>query len=260
MIDAIRTRLPRTAREHRGPVKRIALLTASCAALPMMALAAVPASAATAAQNSFVHYNHGGGAHASSNWGGYAVTGGKYTSATASWVVPALDCSKTNGDVSPWAGIDGWKSTTVEQIGLDMDCVAGKVKYHPWVEMFPANSVYFTDTVRKGDSMTASVSVTGTAFTLTESDSTQGWTKTYNKTGKDQLSSAEAIMEAIGSSSSIPPAVDWGTINFTNVTANGQQYSAVGTANKTVLQRSNTPLETVSALNGEAFSQTWIHS
>src|SRR4051794_32080572 len=57
----------------------------------------------------------------SSNWSGYAVTGGTYTSVSASWTEPSVSCSGTAYS-SFWVGLDGDTSSTVEQTGTDADC------------------------------------------------------------------------------------------------------------------------------------------
>src|SRR5262245_7033344 len=57
----------------------------------------------------------------SSNWSGYAVTGGRYTSVSASWTEPSVSCSGTAYS-SFWVGLDGDTSGTVEQTGTDADC------------------------------------------------------------------------------------------------------------------------------------------
>lgn len=244
-----------------------ALAGAGTAAL---ALAAVSAGAAQAASvsgpapasahgPSLIHtIGHAG---ANSNWGGYAVTGGTYTSVTGDWVVPALNCSATAGDISFWSGLDGWTSSSVEQIGLDAVCTsAGKIQYNPWVEMYPANSIYFTETVKAGDEMTSSVTTNGSgSFTLVLADPTQGWTKTYTKTlASAPLSSAEVIDEAIGSQN-IPPCPNFGSIQFTDVTANGESFAAAGTVQTTNLERSGTLLTQDGALSGTSFGITWLH-
>ncbi|WP_329570688.1 G1 family glutamic endopeptidase [Kitasatospora sp. NBC_01266] len=230
-----------------------ALLTASLAT-------AVPATAATSAAattKAFPHYNHA--RHDDQIWGGYAVTGGTYTSVSGSWTVPALDCADTpNSSVSPWIGIDGWSSQTVEQIGFDQDCSNGSAGYYPWVEMYPANSIYFTEAVQPGDRISASVSVSGTRFTLTESDSTQGWTKTYHKSGSDDLSSAEAIVEDLGDG--IGPVADFGSVQFTNLTANGAPMANAGTVNSTDIERGNTPLTGNSTFSGGSFAINWLQA
>jgi hypothetical protein len=208
----------------------------------------------------YAHVIHGRGhRHDDNIWAGYADTGATYTSVSGSWTVPTLDCADTpDSSTSPWVGIDGWNDSTVEQIGIDTDCTSGVAGYYPWVEMYPADSIYFDDPVNAGDQMTASVSVSGTSFTLTESDSTQGWTKTYQEQGSDQLASAEAILEDLGDN--MPPVANFGTLRFTDLTANGQPFGSAGTPNSTDLERGDTMLTQTSAIDssGSQFSIDWL--
>ncbi|MBS2539954.1 hypothetical protein KGQ20_45155 [Catenulispora sp. NF23] len=238
---------------------------AAGSSLVLAAALAGPAAATTGAHTkspaSFPHYNHvfNHARHADQIWGGYADTGTQFTSISGSWTVPTLDCSSTpDSSVSPWIGIDGFNSSTVEQIGFDQDCQGGQAGYYPWVEMYPADSDYFTETVNAGDQITASVSVSGSAWTLTESDTTQGWSKTFNETGDDQLSSAEAIVEDLGDG--IQPVAPFGSITFNNLTANGQPLSDAGTPNSTDIERGDTPLTQNSPLSGGSFTLSWLQS
>ena len=199
---------------------------------------------------------------ADNSWGGYAVTGGTYHSVTGNWTVPALNCSATAGDVSFWSGLDGWTSSTVEQIGLDAVCTkSGQVQYNPWVEMYPANSIYFSEPIEAGDTMTSSVVTNGSgSFTLVLADPTRGWTKTYTKSLKSAaLSSAEVIVEAIGSQD-IPPCPDFSSIQFTDVTANGGTFAGAGTVNSTNLERNGVLLTQDGALDGTSFPVGWLHA
>lgn len=235
---------------------RLACLAVGASALLVAGLAG-PASAATASPASVPHFDHA--RHSDQIWGGYADTGATFTSVSGTWTVPTLSCTSTpNSYVSPWIGLDGWSSDTVEQIGFDQDCVNGVAGYYPWVEMYPADSIYFTETVKAGDTITASVSVSGTTFTLTEKDTTRGWSKTYHETGSDSLSSAEAIVEDLGNG--IQPVAPFDSITFTSLTANGKALASAGTVNSTNIERGSTPLTKNSALSGGTYTLSWLHS
>jgi Peptidase A4 family len=201
--------------------------------------------------------------HADQTWGGYAVTAsaGTYTTITGRWNVPTMNCSHGRGDASPWIGIDGWANDTVEQIGIDLDCRNGKGSYHPWVEMYPGPSDYFHETVHAGDTLTASVSVSGGTWTLTEGDTTAGWTKTFHRRPKRTLqrASAEAIVEDVGGGGA-PPLPDFNTVTFRDVTVNGSPFKSAGTPHRTTLERGSTPLSRESALSSGGFSITWLHN
>jgi Peptidase A4 family len=241
----------------------VGLLGISTAAASVLAIGATSATAASAPGAAVAAQHAHRLTHASddSNWGGYAVTGGTYDSVTGNWTVPSLNCSATKGDVSFWSGLDGWTSSSVEQIGLDAVCASGgKIEYNPWVEMYPANSIYFTETVKAGDEMTSSVTTNGSgSFTLVLADPTQGWTKTYTKTlTSAPLSSAEVIVEAIGSQD-VSPCPNFGSVAFTDVTANGGSFADEGTVQTTNLERSGTLLTQDGALDGSSFGVTWLH-
>src|SRR5690242_20876022 len=151
----------------------------------------------------------------STNWSGYAVTGGRYTSVSSTWTVPAVSCSGTAYS-SFWVGLDGDTSNTVEQTGTDADCSGSTPQYYAWYEMYPKYPVNLRGTVRPGDKLNASVSTDGRGgFTLTITDSTQGWTNTTNARLKSaKLASAEVIAEAPSSSGGVLPLANFGTVNF----------------------------------------------
>src|SRR5206468_3717647 len=114
----------------------------------------------------------------STNWSGYAVTGSRYTSVSASWTLPTATCSGTAYS-SFWVGLDGDTSGTVEQTGTDADCSGSTPRYYAWYEMYPKFPVNLGGTVRPGDHLSASVTTAGNgSFTLKITDSTQGWTNT----------------------------------------------------------------------------------
>src|SRR5580693_1467505 len=50
----------------------------------------------------------------STNWSGYAATGGPFTSVSADWVQPAGNCSTGDQYAAFWVGLDGYSSATVE--------------------------------------------------------------------------------------------------------------------------------------------------
>jgi len=202
----------------------------------------------------------------STNWSGYADTAGTYTSASASWVQPAGTCSSGDQYAAFWVGIDGFNSSTVEQTGSEVDCVGRTVEYYAWYEMYPGPSENYSNTVRAGDHFTATVTWEGgKKFSLYLDDSTEGWshTTTASLTSTPARSSAEVIAEApcCTSSGGILNLTNFGTVNFTGSTANGE---AIGTASLdpveiNMIDSSGNLRDTCSALSGnENFSCTWI--
>jgi len=205
----------------------------------------------------------------STNWSGYAVTGanGKFTSVSASWTQPTATCpSRTDQYAAFWVGLDGYSSDSVEQTGSDSDCVGtNDPSYYGWYEMYPADPVYYTNTVKPGDAMSASVTFSGTeTYTLVLKDTTQGWTQTVtkNESGFDR-SSAEVITEApcCTNSGGILPLSDFGTIKYTGSDANGSSMSGQSPIAITMIDNSGNDKDSTSSISSSgAFSNTWIRA
>lgn len=191
------------------------------------------------------------------NWSGYAVTGtnGSVTDVKSSWVVPSVasTCAGVpDGYAAFWTGIDGWNSNTVEQIGTDSDCVSlngeqtATPTYYAWFEFYPQDAYLIgsytssgtceSDCVAPGDTITAEVKFSGSTtsgfrhrsgsqFTVTITDETQGWsfTTTSNVPGAKQ-SSAEWIAETpygCNTSSGFCQLSDFGTADY------GESFTSV---------------------------------
>jgi hypothetical protein len=204
----------------------------------------------------------------STNWSGYAVTGanGTYTSVTASWTEPTATCSKRQDQYAAfWIGLDGYSSDSVEQTGTDSDCDGKTPDYYGWYEMYPADPVYYTNTVKPGDSFTSSVTFSGTeTYTLVLTDKTQGWTQTQsiNESGFDR-SSAEVITEApcCTHCGGILPLADFGTVTYGSSTANGTSLASQSPTSIVMIDNSGADKDSTSAINSSGgFSNTWIRS
>lgn len=198
----------------------------------------------------------------STNWSGYAATGGTYSSVSATWVQPAVTCSSGDQYSSFWVGLDGYSSNSVEQTGTDSDCTGSSPSYYGWYEMYPHPSFSFGSTVSPGDTISASVTFNGkSSYTLTLADESKGWsTSTTKKLAKAARSSAEVIIEA-PSSGGILPLADFGTVSFANALVDG---SAIGNDNPVqidMVNSSGAEKDTVSSLSGgESFTGTWVSS
>jgi hypothetical protein len=204
----------------------------------------------------------------STNWSGYAVTGadGAFNSVSATWTEPTATCSgRSDKYAAFWVGLDGYSSDSVEQTGTDSDCDGSTPDYYGWYEMYPADPVYFTNTVKPGDSLSASVTFSGTeTYTLTLTDSTQDWTQTetINETGLDR-SSAEVITEApcCTNSGGILPLSDFGTVTYGSSTANGTSLGSQSPTEIIMVDNSGRDKDSTSAINSSGgFSNTWIRS
>jgi hypothetical protein len=191
------------------------------------------------------------------------VTGGRYTSVSASWTQPAVNCSVTpTGWSSFWVGLDGDTSGTVEQTGTEADCSSGQAVYSAWYEMYPKFPTNYSDTVAPGDHFTASVTTNGSgSFTLTLSNTTRGWTRTTTARLKSaKLASAEVIAEAPSSSGGVLPLADFGTASFSGATANGTQFGSLSGLDRIDMVSGGTTKASTSAISGGSFSVTWKHS
>jgi len=199
----------------------------------------------------------------STNWSGYAVTGSRFTTVSAAWTEPTAKCSGTAYS-SFWVGLDGDTSGTVEQTGTDADCSGSTPRYYAWYEMYPKFPVNLPGTVRPGDKLSASVTTDGRGnFTLTISDSTQGWTnQTKAKLKRAELASAEVIAEAPSGSGGVLPLANFGTVSFANAKANGSLLTS-STPHLdpiTMVTSSGTVKAQPSSISNGAFSVTWKHS
>jgi Peptidase A4 family len=246
---------------HRSPLRGAAVAAAvlgGALALAPSALAAGRPAAPSHAPNHKVSHS------TSTNWSGYAVTGTSYTSVSANWTQPAVNCSVTpTGWSSFWVGLDGDTSNTVEQTGTEADCSSGRPVYSAWYEMYPKFPVNFSNPVSAGDRFTGSVTTDGRgSFTLTLVDSTKGWTQTNVARLKHaQLSSAEVIAEAPSSSGGVLPLADFGTVGFSSATVNGATLtSSTSGLDPITMVSGSTVKAKPSTLNNGGFSITWNHS
>jgi len=179
-----------------------------------------------------IRERHGSNA-TSTNWSGYAVTGanGSVTDVKGSWIVPTVTCSAEDSYSSFWVGIDGFTSSTVEQIGIDADCVSGTAEYFAWFEFYP-HWPYTINTVevQPGDTISAEVSYGAKGqFTVTLTNVYRNQSFSIStKMQQAKLSSAEWIVEAPWSSGVLPLA-NFGLAEF------GQRYTRqTGTCYATV--------------------------
>jgi hypothetical protein len=163
-------------------------------------------------------------------WAGYAVTGTDFTYVQGSWIVAAVDCTKTpKTDSSEWVGIDGWSSNTVEQIGTDADCLGDTPYYYVWYEFYPLNTIVITDvSIAAGDKFSASVTYEGSneyLVAITNETTGQGFSKEVEFTGADgsgvpMRNSAEWIEEMDGAKLSDFDVDSFGAL-YTGVNSGG---------------------------------------
>jgi hypothetical protein len=147
----------------------------------------------------------------SPNWSGYVARSPKghrvfYTSATATWTVPAAKCSakgaKARTYSTTWVGLGGYAYETQEEVGTNSNCTAaGKGYYYSWFELVPYLSypVTIKDTLHAGDVVTGLTKVLKAAkrVELQLKDLTAGWTFTTKISwAAPDETSADFVVEA----------------------------------------------------------------
>lgn len=204
------------------------------------------------------------------NWSGYASINSTFTDVKGSWVQPAATCNGKSTYSSFWVGLDGYSSSTVEQLGTEADCSHGKPVYYAWWEMFPnvSHTISFF-TVTPGVRYSAEVqSDGGDDFTLTLSGGGNTPFALSAVLGAEpSLSSAEWIAEApslCAKSCRELPLTDFGTVNFSGAAADGRAIddSAWSFDPLTMVTSRGTVKAAPSSLNstGSGFSVIWHHS
>jgi hypothetical protein len=203
----------------------------------------------------------------STNWSGYAATGGPFTSVTSSWTEPTGNCSGRSDQYAAfWVGLDGYSSSTVEQTGSEVDCDGRTAEYYGWWEMYPGASVDYTNRVRPGDHFTATVTyLSGSKqFQLTLTDSSEPWTKTVTEALPGNTvaarSSAEVIAEApcCTTNGGILPLTNFGTVNFTGsaATAANAASASLASFNPVEIEMSDVSVSSISAGGNFSVSYT----
>jgi len=206
---------------------------------------------------------HKVGRGTSTNWSGYAVDGTGATQVRGTWTQPAVKCAAgENSWSSPWVGIDGDTSNTVEQTGTDSDCQSGQAVYYAWYEMYPKSLVTLSMAVHPGDSITGVVKYSSSSFTLTLTDNTTHVSFTTTQSSrKAQRSSIEWIME--GPSSGL--LSDFGAVPFSAAsgTISGKTAGLSSFTNAqpiTMVTKSGAVRAQPSGVSSNAFSVAWKHS
>lgn len=173
------------------------------------------------------------GATTSTNWAGYVAhrTGVRFKNVTATWVQPTATCTPGTDTYSAyWIGLGGYsaRSKALEQVGTEADCdVHGKASYYAWYELVPAAEVATRLTVKPGDKLSASVTVSRHVVRLRLADVTRGTAvvKRLHAATVD-VSSAEWIVEAPSLCSlrrgcETQPLADFGSVRFSHARATG---------------------------------------
>ena len=215
----------------------------------------------------------------SHNWGGYAVhqKGVTFRAIKATFFVPFMNCAVTPGSVSPgnfsshWVGLDGFTSQTVEQDGVEADCIGGSAHYDAWHEVFPRPEQPVSMKIRPGDSITTSVRYSRSTrkYRLEVMDNTNGNHFTVHQRCAGSAcvrSSAEAISEAPSDNSGILPLADYGASSFAGVSITSGSGRTGGIksshwSHSKIVQvggSSNRTIASPTALHGRSFDVYWL--
>ena len=162
----------------------------------------------------------------SQNWAGPILTGGTYDKVTTTFVVPQASCSSGQPETiaSFWTGLDGFKSKTVEQAGVDIQCEFGVDSYQAWTEQYPRAAMPVDSTdfdVSPGDEVQVAIARQGDTDHYTLLDMTTG--QMYHASATiprgAQDNSAECIAEAPRGPRGIVPLTNFGSVSFSQCEA-----------------------------------------
>ncbi|HEX6538428.1 MAG TPA: G1 family glutamic endopeptidase [Candidatus Dormibacteraeota bacterium] len=235
------------------------------AALPLLAAAgtlALSSPPATAALTVASHPRIGARAPsgsasnagwASSNWSGYAQTGGTgaFTAITGQWTVTPVARTRSQTFSSTWVGIDGFNDSSLIQTGTEADYYNGSAHYYAWWEILPAaETVIPSLPVQPGDVMSAGIhrNSNGT-WNITLSDSRTGsFTTTQNYGGA--LTSAEWIQEAPSVGGRIANLAHFGNVTIDPGTLNGAPAGLTASQGGVMIQH-GVQVSTPSAPDGD---------
>ncbi len=220
----------------------------------------------------------------SSNWSGYAVSGGPYNQIEGTFTVPAITTAATCTEhVAEWVGIDGWNAhglppnDSLIQAGVDASmtdpdtgtCTAGKYWVWPWWEILPQDETPIsTVNVSVGDQVTVVISQkAGTSWAITLTDDTNDQTFTIDEAYTGPAVSGEWVVEASSTSACagdvLPgqdtcqlapfcagPSGSCGPVPFSGLSSNGAEADWW----QVFMVQGNATVATPSVLGGNGFS------
>ena len=213
------------------------------------------------------------------NWSGYAdgsktTKAGTFTQVSGSWTTPSVKCGAEDELTSEWVGLDGWISSSLEQLGTMSWCYRGAAVYFTWWEMFPTGTglIRVGTALKPGDKVTASVTRSGTDYTLKLTDATtpgNGFTTKQTCPATTCTgTSAEWIAERPSFGIGIAPLAHYNAFRITN----GKQTSGgkAGTIGSFATVNEVTMIDATQAYNlnsvsgltskNSSFSTTWQNS
>ena len=156
----------------------------------------------------------------SSNWSGYAASGGTFTSVTATWTVPTVAATSSGADAT-WVGIGGLTSNDLIQAGTQaMVDGSGTVEYSSWIEMLPQSSRTVPLSVSAGDSVTVTITQqSGNDWLIAMKNNTTNGTYSVTVQYASSNSSAEWVQEAPSIGRGLVSLDQFGTVKFSGASA-----------------------------------------
>lgn len=201
----------------------------------------------------------------SSNWAGYAASGGNFTAVSGTWTVPQVAATSTAGADASWVGIGGERAHDLIQAGTQATVAGGWVRYAAWVELLPQAAQAVLLVVGPGDRITVAIGeqTVGTWLIIIQNQTT-GQQYQVTETYASTHSSAEWIEEARSSGRRVVPLDDFGTVHFAaaDATMDGRQVS-IAQANGsaiTLVDRRGQALARPSALGADGASFSVVHA
>lgn len=198
-----------------------------------------------------------------------------YQYATASFTIPALDCSVTpNSEVTQFIGLGGWVYDEPSGVGVYSECSGGVASYEGVTWFQSGGNTYESNVlaVSPGDSITGSLFVPRTSDTGTFKlvDSTQG---TYSETTHYVYDALDAEILTGGNLNSDGTA-DFGSVSFGTAKVTGSSGHATwvnGTRYRTlrVIEKGPvtgmadvepTPLTDTAHPDASAFTNNWYRT
>ncbi|MCL2793692.1 MAG: G1 family endopeptidase [Microbacteriaceae bacterium] len=203
------------------------------------------------------------GAQSSYNWAGYAEQGA-FNSASATWTVPTTLTTKS-GYASTWVGLDGYADSYLAQTGIEEDVVNKRVTYDAWWEVITPTSlapevVYSGFSIKPGDSITGTVTRTGSSAVMTLVDNTTGQSVSHTSAYTGPGASAEWIQEDTDVNGFISTAPDWQKVTFTGAKVNGAPAGLTSSESIDIVDTRGTQETSTSAPNAakDGFTVTWL--
>lgn len=216
---------------------------------------------------------YGSGFAWSGNWSGYVDTNESYDYVLGEWTVPSANCGPwydfNFSQSSTWVGIDGWGSSTVEQLGSATGCVFGASTYYAWTEMYPQIEDPIFEPISPGDQIIALTYAygNGTDYELWMADLSEGWSYVRYASTSSPLSdsSAEWITERPSCGPPCDNLTNFGTTTFTDAYAIGNNtFGAINAFPNYFVDMWNSPNydAVVGGLGagGTQFTDWWEHS